>query len=83
MTLYNFVDGGPLDMIMGSIVISNAVVMFASGSVNTVGKASELCTPNCFTQPYRKKQVAKIHSQWLGTLASAVHLATESHCCGI
>ena len=29
MTLYNFVDGGPLDMIMGSIVISNAVVMFA------------------------------------------------------
>lgn len=40
MTLYKFVDGGPLDMIMGSIVISNAVVMF-------------------------------IHSQWLGTLASA------------
>ena len=48
MTLYKFVDGGPLDMIMGSIVISNAVVMFASGSVNTVGKASELCTPNFF-----------------------------------
>lgn len=38
-----------------------------------------------FTQPYppNVKQVAKIHSQWLGTLASAVHLATESHCCGI
>lgn len=48
MTLYKFIDGGPLDMIMGSIVISNAIVMFASGSVNTVGKASEICTPNFF-----------------------------------
>lgn len=41
MTLYNFVDGGPLDMIMGSIVISNAVVMFIQSQwLGTVGSAS-------------------------------------------
>lgn len=46
----------------------------------------QICTPNFFLHNLTlppKKQVAKIHSQWLGTLASAVHLATESHCCGI
>lgn len=57
MTLYKFIDGGPLDMIMGSIVISNAIVMFASGSVNTVGKASRYALPTFFytTLPSPKK----------------------------
>ena len=29
MTFFSFIENGPLDMIMGTIVISNAAVMFA------------------------------------------------------
>ena len=30
MTFFSFIENGPLDMIMGTIVISNAAVMFAA-----------------------------------------------------
>eukprot|EP00913_Durusdinium_trenchii_P025560 g23991.t1 len=41
MTITNFVDGGPMDMIMGTIVISNAIVMFVQSQwLGAVASAS-------------------------------------------